>query len=240
MSMCILSNDDLGSLSLIIQYLQYYLEEKGNSCTLILFNKTIAEFLAEYICVKNSYFNLKIDKMKYNKKKNIYTIQPRDILLNNLNEEEVAQYERDAMFVVNNVNIYSNIKYKNFDSISSLVVNNNNSECVFIHGYIKYLAGTGKIVAEGLEKIKLLESMIENDGRKLFFSSFLPSLDLKQRNDLKNYCVKTFSNVILCIDTRLLLFTKEEYEDKNYMTVNNKNENLIAYRLKLDGKVKIE
>ena len=238
MSICILGNDDLGNRSLVCQYLLHYLEEKQLKCGVVIFEK-IGIFLAEYISVKNNYFNLKIEEMSYQRKTNRYKISPRDAVLNNLNEEEIAQYERDANFVYQNVEFYP-ISKKNFRQVMNLIENNQSLECVFIHGYIKYLADIGQIVMQGLEEIKAIEMSIEPEGRKLFFSSFIPSLDYIKRERIKKYCTKTFANVLLCIDKRLVTFTKEDYQQEEYMSVTNKNENLIAYRIKLDPKVKIE
>ena len=179
MSICILGNDDLGNISLTCQYLLHYLEEKQLKCGVVIFEK-IGVFLAEYISVKNNYFNLKIEELSYQRKTNRYKISPRDAVLNNLNEEEVAQYERDANFVYENVEFYP-ISKKNFRQVMNLIENNQSLECVFIHGYIKHLAEIGQIVMEGLEEIKAIEMSIEPEGRKLFFSSFIPSLDYIKR-----------------------------------------------------------
>lgn len=240
MAICICGNDNLGNKNVLLEYLVHYEKSMSERIAVVLFDEDITTFLADYLCVKNSWTNLKLDKVRWNKSEKKYKIPALEAVLNNLSETDVEMYEQDLSDLLERVKIFSKIKTSNYKEILNVVINNTDYEYVFMHNYIRFLASVGTIVEEGLNDIYQLASTLEQEGRRLIFTTFLPSLNFKQREKLKAICVKKFDHVILTLDTRICKFTKEEYENEQCTDISNKNKFLIAYRLKHESKVNID
>lgn len=238
MAICILGRR--GVENVLCNYIQYNEPQNTFVNAIILCDESIGVFLARYLMTKCVYANLKLTKLTFSKSKKCFTLLGKEILKNNVSQDELNEYESEISRLLSYTKIYQNVKTSRLleviTSLSSSKVSN-----VFIYNYIKPHATLAFIVQEGIKTMKTIESMLESTCTQLIFTCFLPVIDYEHRMIVKNMACKTFSNVIICLDKRELIYTKEDLDSIDYMKIeDSENDNLIAYRFKRETKLNID
>ena len=239
MAVCILGRHGVDNV--LCDYISFNEPSSTFVNVVVLCEQDIGTFLAKYLTVKCIYAELKITKLLFSKAKKCFTLKAIEAIKNNVSAEELAEYETEVSKLLAYTKIYQSVPQKKMLEVISIVQSMDKVSNVFIHNYIKSQATLSFIVQEGMTTMKKVESLLEDKGMLLVFTCFLPVIDYANRVLVKESASKSFSNVIICLDKRELIYTKEDLDEIEHMKIEDPfNDNLVAYRYKRETKLQVE